>query len=188
MKKLLLIITTVIAVSCGNKEGKKEEVRKEEIFPVTSFIEGQIHLVDSFQSLTMRYNTVNDKTDTTLISVAEFKHIAQEFLQPDFNAAATTNKYKENSFADQSMNGVAFNYTTEDPGLEIQRVDVVVDASAVSNDKVRSIYMEKQNKVQDTFVYKKLYWRTDRNLQIITSKRLIDKPEVVTITRVEWSN
>lgn len=193
MKNIFFLMTVIAMAGCGEAEqGKpvpeaKAETKEVEFFPVTSFIEGQVHIVDSFQSLTMRYRTIGNKKDTALISVDEFRQLAREFTRPDFNDPKQKQYYKENSFADQSIKAVTFNYSTDRPDLEIQRVDVVVDASAVMNDKVRSIYMEKQSRHQDTFVYKKLYWRSDRNFQVITTREIDKKPGIVSVVKVEWN-
>lgn len=188
MEKILALLIVVLITGC-NQSGTKEEKKEgaADIFPVTSFIEGQIHLVDSFQVPTLKYITVNGKTDTSLISISEFKQIAQEFLHPDINDPSLSKYYKETNFADQSIKGVTFNYSTDNKDLEIQRVDVIVSASAVMNDKVRSIYIEKQNRSGDTTVYKKLYWRADRNFQIISTSQVDEQPPLISVTKVEWN-
>lgn len=189
MRKSGIVLLAILMAGCGQREQKKlpeKDSDKPGIFPVTSFIQGQIYVVDSFQSITLRYITRDNKTDTSLISIPEFKKMAGQFFHPDFNDPSIAGFYKENSFADQSSKTVVFNYTTGNKDLEIQRVDVVVDANVALSDKVRSIYMEKQHRVLDTFFTEKLYWRTDRNFQIIRSRHVKDLPETMEITKVEW--
>lgn len=187
-RSFLFLIIFFLAAGCKTSNKKNTQTEKQEvaIFPITSFIEGQLHLVDSFQLPVQKYITVNSKTDTALISIPDFKQLAQEFLHPDINDPQVSKAYKENSFADQSIKGVTFTYTTEDKDMEIQRVDVVVSASPVANDKVRSIYIEKQYASGDTAINKKLYWRADRNFQIITIRQLGEQPPLTSVMKVEW--
>lgn len=157
------------------------------VFPVSSFIKGQLHLVDSFQLPTLKYTTVGNRTDSTLISLGEFRALAQEFLEPDINDPEIARSFKETSFADQTINAVTFTYKTDDNKMDIRRVDVIVSTSAVMNDKVRSIYMEKQKISGDTVISKKLYWRADRNYQIITSSQVGEQSPVESVIKVEWN-
>lgn len=188
MNKILSLLVIVAALGCGQakQSADKKETKQPDIFPITSFIEGQIHQVDSFQLPTVKYITVNGKSDSSLISLNEFRAMAQEFVRPDINSPDVSKWYKENNFADQTIKAVTLNYTTDNKNLEIQRVDVVISASAVVNDKVRSIFMEKQRMSNDTAILKKLYWRTDKNFQIITSKQIGNQPESISIIKVEW--
>lgn len=189
-RSFLLLSAVLLAASCQQNATKNTQEQKSDsvnIFPVTSFIEGQIHMVDSFQLPTLKYITVNSKTDTSLISLDEFKQLAQEFFHPDVNNPKLAGEYKESNFADQSIKGVTFNYTTDNKDLEVQRVDVVVSASAVANDKVRSIYIERQHVGGDTITHKKLYWRTDKNFQIITTKQVGEQAPLVSVMKVEWN-
>lgn len=185
---LLFVVSTVTGCHSANQDSAPKEKQDSAAapFPVSAFIEGQIHLVDSFQLPTLKYITVYDKTDSSLISINEFKQLAQEFLHPAVDDTSSGMKYKESSFADQSVKGVTFTYAAANKDQELQRVDVLVSASAVANDKVRSIYMEKQTVSGDTTVYKKLYWRTDKNFQIITTKQLGKQPSLTSIMKVEW--
>ena len=191
MRKIVFITGMLIAGACNNQPKDKTPEKDKPaagVFPVTDFIRGQIHMVDSFQSITFRYVIRQDKTDTSLISIPEFKKLAQTFLHPELSDSSLLHHYTEASFADQSGGTVVFNYTARNPELEVQRVDIVVDANPVLADKVRSVYEERRSARSDTFITEKLYWRTDKNFQIISSKQVKGQPELVTITKVVWDN
>jgi hypothetical protein len=194
MRVLIFLTGILLATACNEAAKEKTAVDKSDdgsessFFPVTDFIRGQVHLVDSFQSITFRYITRNDKTDSSLISVAEFKEMAREFLHPDLAERFLKENYEESNFADQSSQTVVFNYTARNPKLEIRRVDVVVDAHPAMYDKVRSIYQEKQSTRSDTLITEKLYWRTDKNFQIIRTMEIKGRPESVVVTKVVWDN
>lgn len=158
----------LLALACQNKPAKKEPTA---FFPVVSFIEGQIHHVDSLQSPVQQLTTANHRTDTALLTIPEFKQLAKEFTTPDINDPAISKYYKENSFADQTIASVTLTYATANHQLPLQRLDVIIHPDPVLNDQVKSIYMEKGERLKDTLVLKKLYWKADRNFQIITTKQ-----------------
>ena len=189
MNRSLLLLVVLFAAGCHQAGQNKAPDEKQDTtppFPVSSFLQGQIHMVDSFQLPTLKYKTANNKTDSSLISISEFNQLAQEFLHPDITDPVLRKLYKENSFADQSINGVTFTYSATKKDMELQRIDVLVSTNAVTNDKVRSVYMEKQGTSGDTAVYKKLYWRTDKNFQIITTKQVGEQPSFTSVMKVEW--
>ncbi|HJU46288.1 MAG TPA: hypothetical protein VJ647_05855 [Chitinophagaceae bacterium] len=190
MNRSFFVALAVVVAATACRQPKKNNTQEQkpgaEIFPVTNFIEGQVHLVDSFQLPTLKYTTINNRTDSSLISLDEFRQLARDFFQPDINDPEISKAYKETSFADQSIKGVTFTYSTDDKDLEIQRVDVVVTPSPVMSDKVRSIYMEKQRVSGDTAVFKKLYWRADKNFQVITTRQVGEQPPFVSVMKVEW--
>lgn len=143
-------------------------------------------MVDSLQLPVMKFVTINNKTDSGLISWDEFKVLAADFLQPDISDPSISGLYKENSFADQSIPSVTLTYAAQNKDLEIRRVDITINPNPVLYDKVRSIYLEKNSIRKDTFIHKKLYWRADRNFQIITTMQLQNQPSATRILKCIW--
>src|SRR5205823_1443366 len=116
MKNLLIVITAFSFIGCNNQlkqKGNNEPIKEiQDIFPVTSFLAGQIHEVDSLQLPVLKYITTNNKTDSALISSREFKALAKEFMEPDITDPSIKKYYKETSFADQSIPSVTLTYST----------------------------------------------------------------------------
>ncbi len=178
-------------MSCENLQDKKvegqNETGKQEIFPVSAFVAGQLHVVDSLQLPVVKYTTTNNSTDTALISTLEMITLAKEFTEPDITDPQLKKFYRESSFADQSVPSVTFTYSTPNPDLEIQRVDVIIQPDPVRNDKVSSIYIEKKTRSQDTLIDKKLYFKANRNFQIITQAQAGGQVSVSQL-KVVWDN
>jgi hypothetical protein len=177
-------------MACGNtNNNNNKEVGKElqtDVFPVIPFIQQQIQQVDSLQLPTMKYVTNKEKTDSSIISMSQFRMLANEFMQPDISEFALKNYYKENSFADQSIPSVTLTYSTEKKDLPVQRMDIIIKPNPVMEDKVQTVYIEKRAQANDTLIIKKLYWKANANFQIITSKQVPYKPESVTKLKVVW--
>jgi hypothetical protein len=86
------------------------------------------------------------------------------------------------------MPSVTFTYSTNKKDLEIQRMDVVINPDPVLDDKVRSVYIEKISKGADSTSMKKMYWKANKNFQIITLGNVGNKPSIVSQVKVVWDN
>ena len=187
----IAITVSVLVTCCAQPEQQAIEGQpgsKQEIFPVGSFIEGQVHLVDSLRLPVLKYTTVNNITDSALISQEEFESLTKEFTQPDLADPSLKDAYTENSFADQSIPSVTITYLANNRNMAVQRVDVLIDPNPVMNDKVKSIYMEKVSAHKDTSILKKLFWKADKEFQIVTSSQAGDQTATVKQLKVRWGN
>lgn len=169
-------------LACNNEPEKESPA----YFPVVSFINDQMHHVDSLQLPVQKLTTVNNQTDTALIDIVEFKRLALDFTRPDINDPALNKDYTENSFADQTINSVTLTYSAKKKELPLQRLDVILHPDPVLDDRVQSIYMEKGEQVKDTTISKKLYWKANQNFQIITIRQ--SGPVMVSrVIKVVWN-
>ena len=189
MRKFLLFIMICACWSCNHRQQKSDNVREVkpgDVFPVGSFIAEQVRQVDSLNPPLIKTVTVNDKTETSVASQAEFQALAREFLESDISDSASRRKYKETSFADQSAPNVTLTYSTEDKSLEVQRVDVIIKPDTLLNDKVANVYIEKFISRNDSSIQKKLLWKSDKNLQVITTSRAADGASVTSQLKISW--
>ncbi len=192
MKKLILIPCSCWLFACTNNVKPTDTdpailSQDHEFFPVNAFLKGEVNEVDSFKFPVRKYNTVNSQTDSVLISPEEFHLLASEFTKYDINNPSIKKFYKETSFADQSIPNVTFNYSTRNKDLPLQRMDIIVNPDPVLSDQVKSVYIEIINTSGDTSVIKKLYWKTNKYFQIISSKQAIGSPALYSQVKVSWS-
>jgi len=161
------------ARTAGDSSSPATDTAAQAFFPVSDFIGGQVKMVDSLQLPLSKSVTVKGKTVLAPpIADAEFKLLAAAFRQPDISDPALKKFYKESSFADQSIPSIVISYTTTNPALEIQKIDVIISPDPVKSDRVRTIYMEKQRVAGDTIIRQKLYWKANHNCQVITEKQV----------------
>ena len=177
------LLVLLLALACNNQPAKKEVPG---FFPVSPFIDGQVHTVDSLRLPVQKLTTINNRTDTVIIGLPEFQQLAAEFKTPDINDPALSKHYTENSFADQTIASVTLTYSTKNAALPLQRLDVIIHPDPVLNDQVQSLYLEKANRIKDTLMLKKLYWRADRNFQIITSTQK-GAQSTTSVVKVVWN-
>jgi hypothetical protein len=197
MKYLQYSIFLLVLAACNNNKTPKTEANQGTaidsanpnvvFFPVADYVKSQVHMVDSMQLPILKITIVGKDSVPSSMKQEEFSKIAAEFYTPDISDASIKPEYKETAFADQSIPSVTFTYTTKNPALEIQRLDVLVKPDPVQSDKVRTIYIEKFFEKGDTSFSQKLFWRADKNCQIITSAQPKNGAEVTKIVKVSWS-
>jgi hypothetical protein len=187
MKQVFIVFLILFNIACHEEKKSKEEEKNPEIYPVSSFFRDEIKAVDSLRLPTVMVTTMNNRSDTTLISMDTFRTMANEFLLSDISDPSLSRHYKESSFADQSIPSISFSYAALDKDLEIRRMDIILQPNPMGNDKVKTVYIEKVNRNKDTIINKKLYWKSGNNFQIIISSQLKKQPEKITQVKVSWN-
>ena len=190
----LLAISLLLGACKNNSSEKaadnpitKESIPKEQsFFPVPDYIGGQIRIIDSLQLPISKSVTVNNKTKLFAATDKELAELAQNFRQPDISNPAIKKFYTETSIADQSTPSVTLIFTTSDTTLPIQKINVYVKPDPVENDKVTGIYMEKIFSRNDTSFNQKLYWKTGKNMQVITEKQVKGKAFPIEQIKISW--
>lgn len=180
-QSFFFFLTVILFFGCSDSPGSqpetitgtaKDSVVNKDFLPVTDYVGGELKMIDSLQLPITKTIIIDKKEEIYPLQSAELLQLANEFLKPDINDTTIKNFYKETSLADQSSGTINFVYTTNNPDLEIQRLDVNLKGDPVLNDKVNSIYIEKFTKAADTGITKRLLWKAGKNFQIITEKRL----------------
>lgn len=195
MKRLFihtLIILLIIACHSGqtatSADGQNQkDTSKKNYLPVADLIRSEIAAVDSFPQRLMRYQIVNGKTDSGIITTPVFDQIAREFLMADLESDHFEKNFEENSFVDRSTNLVSFTYSTKDTGYGLKRVDVHVSPGSGS-DKLNSIYMEAISGNKDSSVISKMTWKAGKNFGIIHIYQPKSGPETMNQTLVVWDS
>ena len=185
---MAFLATILCASSCNTTPGSAEkgEVKEEPVFPVGDFLRAQLHIVDSLKMPVTRYRQGPDGSDTTAITLEETKVLAAPFFEHDISQIRYKGKYRESSFADQSIPSITFVYEAQEVDLPLRRVDVVLKPDPASSDKVRTIYMEKSYLVGNTAVEEKLYWKADHFYQVIKSSTSPQGKSTLSQLKVVW--
>jgi hypothetical protein len=188
---LLTILMLALAFSCKNAqpsaEAKTQEA-KTNYFPVIDFMKGEISYVDSTPLAILRYDISDRQLDSAYIKPAAFNQLASEFLLPELDSPYFGQHFSESSFFDQSTKSITFTYATKDSTAGLQRIDVLASPRPDGSNKVKSIYMEKTFVQKDTFILKKLFWKSQKNFLVITITRPGSKPAITQQLKVVWDN
>ncbi|HTL07894.1 MAG TPA: hypothetical protein VL307_06540 [Chitinophagaceae bacterium] len=196
---LLLLIALIpscknaSAPGAGNQAGVDSAAAPDSLtapasfFPVADYIGGQLKIIDSLQLPISKTVIVNQHEALSAATDTELRAQAQQFRSPDINDPALKAKYTQTSIADQSVPSVTLIFSTADTSLVIQKINVYVKPDPVNNDKVTGVYMEKRFYKADTLYNQKLIWKTDKNMQVITEKKVNGKTLPVEQVKISWS-
>jgi hypothetical protein len=163
------------------------DTAKKNYLPVEDYLTSEIANIDSFPYKLVRYRISQGKTDSGLITTAEFNRIAAEFLLPELDSSRFEKNFEENSFVDQTTNLVSFTYSTKDTGNGLKRVDVLLSPGTGTN-KLHSIYMEAISANADSTRISKLSWKAGRNFSILHIIKPKNGPETSSQTIVVWDS
>ena len=143
-------------------------------FPVTSFLKGQVHSIDSMPVTPLRVTIINNKTDSTWLKKEGLKPLLQPFLSPQISKTNLIGFFKQTKFNDQTLNSITFTY---DPvkilpdSISLRHWTVYVDPE---NSNVTKVYIVKQEKIRsETYTYQ-LIWKTNQSAKITT---ILNKPD-----------
>ena len=182
--------------ACGNQKPsaaasdttpKTDSTTNTKFFPISDYLASEIRYVDTTPLAILKCETLHDKTDSAFLTPAEFHRLATTFLGPELDPDTLEKNYTESSFGDKTTGYINFTYTPKDRSLALRRIDVVV-AAGEGMDKVKSIYLEKIDRLSDTVMIKKMYWQARKSFLIITSLQAPAKKPTVRQLKVVWNN
>lgn len=196
MKYALLLVVIALVTACNPPVNKTDATNtpatadssvNTSFINVSDYIGGQVTLiVDTFRYPLTKTVTINGKSTLSGATDDEFRALAAQFRNPNIADSSLKKFYKETSIADQSNAMITFEYVSTDPSLPVQKIDVYIKADPVEADKITSVYIEKNFAKGDTSFSQKLYWKTAKNAQIITEKKLAGKSLPVEQVKIMW--
>jgi hypothetical protein len=195
MKRFLIFSSAFLLIcACHSRQSdtsvtdvKQSDTAKKNYLPVGDYLKSEIAAVDSFPLRIMKYQVINGKTDSGIVTTADFDQLAKEFLLTDLDSSRFENKFEENSFVDRSTNLVSFTYSTKDTGNGLKRVDVLLSPGS-GVDKLNSIYMESISRDKDSSLISKMSWKAGRNFSILHIRQPKNGAETTKQTIVVWDS
>lgn len=185
--KLFVFIPLLLLLVCGCHNNNKTEinntnpeapapeaVKKDSFFPVTSFLKGQIRLLDSLPVTPLHTTTINNKTDSEWIKKEVLKTFLSPFLSPEIKETNLVNYFKETSFNDQTLNAITFTYDplkTLPDSITLRHWDIYIDPET---GKVTNIYIVKSIPDKSSIITLQLTWKTDKYAEIV---RFLNQPD-----------
>ena len=146
-----VILIAIILLSCNNSPTtavipvNTDTVVKQNFFPVTSFLKGEIYTIKSDGINPKKYTTINNHTDSVWLKIEDLDSAVSEFLHPVIDSGSLITLFTEKNFLDQSINAFTFTYDATNPPLpdsmQLQHWDVYIDPNT---NTVKRIYMVKQ--------------------------------------------
>lgn len=151
---------------------------KQNFFPVTEYIRGQMAEITQRGITPKWYVTVNNHTDSSWLRTEAYDKAFNEFLHPVIDSANLITLFTEKQFMDQTIDAFTFTY---DPigalpdSMLLQHWDIYVEPKT---GKVRRVYLVKNSGVKTI----QLTWQGDKWCRIV---HIINKPDGTSIVERE---
>jgi hypothetical protein len=144
------------------------EIKNDSFFPVTSFLKGQIVLLDSMPVTPLHTISINDKTDSIWLKKGELAPLLADFLSPEIRETNLIHYFKEASFEDQTLNAITMTY---DPiavlpdSISLRHWDIYINPESGN---IVKVYIVKEVKKSDGIITQQLTWKTNKWARITT--------------------
>lgn len=176
MRYLFILMVFLSACSSSGSEEETNNDINKTFFPIAGNINAELNELDSLPVAVIKYTTVGDQTDTSIADKSELRKMAALLTYPDISSPELKLFYKEAVFMDNTINMVTMSYTTRSEEPSVRKIDVMIQPDT---EKVKSIYVEKQEKNGDTTINRKMIWTPGKNLQVITLTNLPGQQETI---------
>ena len=200
MKKIFFSAIIVIAFNgctshntsthsaASNNSTSITEIKKDSFFPVTSFIKGQMILLDSLPVTPLHTITIDHKTDSIWMKRAELTASLSDFLSPEIKETNLISFFKETSFNDQTLNSITMTYdpvkAIPDP-ISLRHWDIYIDPKTGN---ITKVYLVKKLKNKDGLITQQLTWKTNKWAMITTFLNLPnDHTKILKEEKIIWN-
>ncbi len=135
-------------------------------FPVSSYLKGQLHEIDSLPLTPLYIKTSDAGIDSVWIKHQEIRSILQPFFDNEIKETNLLSYFKETKFKDLSINSITFTY---DPiakipdSISLRHWDVYINPET---GKVTKVYIVRKTKEKN--ITQQLTWDSDKWAKIVT--------------------
>ncbi|MDO9376346.1 MAG: hypothetical protein Q7T76_18115 [Ferruginibacter sp.] len=187
----LVIFACSLFVGCAAKQEPvtpELEVKKQPVtfFPVTTFIKGQIFVLDSLPITPLLITTQKGKVDSLWLPAGKTKPYLQPFLEPTITETNFLDLFRETRFNDQTINAITFTYdpsVTLPDSLSLRHWDVYVDPEKST---VSKVYILKEFIKDGENITQQLTWQTGKYAKIATIVTRAGQAELLKEELITW--
>jgi hypothetical protein len=173
----LLVGTTLFLFGCNTEKPKT-------YFPFQTFLEQELHLIDSLPVAIFKYQTKAEKTDTSIIEKAQFKEIAKGLLFLDLQEKETYKNYQELVLEDTDIKNISISYTTENETLPIKKLQLNIRTGTSA---VRNFYVERTDLVDGITISRKILWNAGKGMVVNSIYFKNNKVQYTSSEKFSWS-
>ena len=170
---LLLLVLVLVFGKCTSNGNTSSNIKNSDdslhIFPVTSFLKGQLKMIDTLPLTPLKTISENGKTDSSWLKREDIRKNATPFLTPVIDSASMFPFFTEKSFLDQTINAYTFSFDPKiklPDSIHLTHWDVYMDPQT---NEISRIYMVKENGDTTT----QLTWLVNKWYSI---RKIIQKP------------
>lgn len=156
-------------------------------FPITSFLKGQLIIIDSMPITLLHTITVNKKTDSFWLKKEAVRPLLQPFIADEITATNMAAFFTETKFKDETINAITYTYKptyTLPDSIALRHWDMYINPETNS---IQKIYIVKE-KIENNKTYTlQLIWQTNKWAKITTlAKNKNGLNEVVKEEKITW--
>lgn len=177
----LFPIAAIVLLSIYGCAGKEKKVAQpgnnteaiDSFFPVTSFIKGQLLLLDSLQVTPLQIITKPGKTDSIWLTKEKLKPYLLPFATPTITETNFIPYFKQTRFKDLTINAITFTYDPLAPmpdSINLRHWDIYINPETGN---VSKVYIVKEIKEKGVDLTLQLTWQSNKWAKITT---LVNKP------------
>ena len=183
-----LVLTIVLLTACNEKkDSKKEEESKESPISALSIIKGQLNHLDTSIYEVKKYETTNNRTDSTYLKRDEIRKVAEPFLTlPEIADQKYSEKYTETRLIDAQQNTLNITSIATSDTAEVQKQIIIISLSPTTNSTVQSLFIDRYLSRGDSTIQQKLFWEIDKYFSIGSIIEKENQPEKIHTTKVTW--
>jgi hypothetical protein len=190
--KLFLLCFLLISVfACKNNADATSEIVHSNtnteispaVFPVTEFINGQLHDLEKMPITPLQIITSDGGIDSFWMKRENIRGFARPFLSPLVDSITMQPYYNSKSFFDQTINAITFIYDANNKlpkNIALTHFDVYINPES---GKVNRIYLVKQPSADSTI---QLTWTTDKWFSITTIVQMAGKKPTIQKEKMIW--
>ena len=171
-KYIIIAVCLFILNGCFNNSDKMNATEKkttvDSFFPVTSYLKGQIIILDSLPITPLQITTIKGKSDSVWIPKNDMKKLLDPFLSARINETNLVEFFTETKFNDQTLNAITFTY---DPSriipdsISLRHWDIYINPETGIVEKVYIVKNSKEGKNNFT---QQLTWKSNEMAKITT--------------------
>ena len=194
MQKLFLsLIFCLFLIFCGCGTSPESALFSNKntedlsIFPVTSFLKGQLLEIDSMEITPLKITVKNGKRDSVWLKREDIRPAAAPFLTPVIDSATMSSLFSEKSFLDQTINAYTF---THDPkvklpdSIDLRHWDVYMSPQT---NEVTRIYLVKEKTDKNVEITTQLTWFSNHWFSIRTIAQAPGKKPEIKEEKMIWN-
>lgn len=189
---ILLVLLASIA-ACKDKKKTNTDIHTtpstvqetKSYLPIQDFIQEDMRRVDSFAGGVLLRTMAGKKTDSFFIDHEKFRDLAEAFFMPELDSLYFHTHYTEASLMDETTQMLNFIYTADSSVTGLKKAMVYISPS-LSIDKINRIYLEKDLRLGDTLVTRKMTWKMRQYIIIIENKQTPSGYDATVIRKAIW--
>lgn len=177
----------IIFAGCNQK--KKEKKDTSQYFPILSYLQSQVKQVDTSLFRITKVETKGSVTDSVIINRSDVRKYASDFLDiPNLREVDQGSDYNETRIYDSVLGLAVLSYLSEDEDQEVTRQEVQIIPGFGGKDRVKTLYIEKEEEKGSDLIEKKMIWEVDKYFHIRTITHLKNGTENIHDLKVLWQD